>query len=180
MDRMIYLDHAATTRPFPETVEAMLPFYGKYYGNASSGYELGEDSKEAANSKPSGAPSAVTSANNNRSSAGGAAHRHTSANVRQSGPSDVQSGRSNHACRADRYKLGRPNRQSQNDRSERSLRESIKNIWDADGPWITNNKYIEIPMRKISKDMRKNNAQEYSHGLQMATGIKRERGRTNG
>lgn len=47
MDRMIYLDHAATTRPFPETVEAMLPFYGKYYGNASSGYELGEDSKEA-------------------------------------------------------------------------------------------------------------------------------------
>ncbi len=47
MDGMIYLDHAATTRPFPEAVEAMLPFYRRYYGNASSGYELGEDSKEA-------------------------------------------------------------------------------------------------------------------------------------
>lgn len=47
MDRMIYLDHAATTRPFSEAVEAMLPYYGKYYGNASSGYELGETSKEA-------------------------------------------------------------------------------------------------------------------------------------
>lgn len=47
MNRVIYLDHAATTRPYPEVVEAMLPFYGKYYGNASSGYELGEDSKNA-------------------------------------------------------------------------------------------------------------------------------------
>ena len=47
MNRVIYLDHAATTRPFPAVVEAMLPYYGKYYGNASSGYELGEDSKGA-------------------------------------------------------------------------------------------------------------------------------------
>ena len=47
MNRIIYLDHAATTRPYPEVVEAMLPFYGSYYGNASSGYELGEDSKIA-------------------------------------------------------------------------------------------------------------------------------------
>ena len=44
---MIYLDHAATTRPYPEVVEAMLPFYKLYYGNASSGYELGADSKDA-------------------------------------------------------------------------------------------------------------------------------------
>ncbi len=47
MNRIIYLDHAATTRPYPEVVEAMLPFYRDYYGNASSGYELGEDSKLA-------------------------------------------------------------------------------------------------------------------------------------
>lgn len=47
MNSIIYLDHAATTRPFPQVVEAMLPYYGKYYGNASSGYELGEDSKTA-------------------------------------------------------------------------------------------------------------------------------------
>lgn len=47
MNRIIYLDHAATTRPYPEVVEAMLPYYGRYYGNASSGYELGEDSKFA-------------------------------------------------------------------------------------------------------------------------------------
>ena len=47
MRRMIYLDHAATTRPYPEVVEAMLPFYKLYYGNASSGYELGADSKDA-------------------------------------------------------------------------------------------------------------------------------------
>lgn len=47
MNRVIYLDHAATTRPYPEVVEAMLPYYREYYGNASSGYELGEDSKSA-------------------------------------------------------------------------------------------------------------------------------------
>lgn len=41
------MDHAATTRPFPEVLEAMLPFYGTYYGNASSGYELGADSRAA-------------------------------------------------------------------------------------------------------------------------------------
>ena len=41
------MDHAATTRPYQEVVEAMLPFFGSYYGNASSGYELGEDSKIA-------------------------------------------------------------------------------------------------------------------------------------
>lgn len=47
MKRTIYLDHAATTRPFPEVLEAMLPFYGPYYGNPSAAYELGEESKRA-------------------------------------------------------------------------------------------------------------------------------------
>ncbi len=47
MKRMIYLDNAATTQPFSEVLDVMLPFYGRYYGNPSSGYELGEESKKA-------------------------------------------------------------------------------------------------------------------------------------
>lgn len=43
----IYLDHAATTRPFPEVLEAMLPYYDSGFGNPSSVYELGEESKRA-------------------------------------------------------------------------------------------------------------------------------------
>ncbi|HEV3052294.1 MAG TPA: aminotransferase class V-fold PLP-dependent enzyme, partial [Longimicrobium sp.] len=44
---MIYLDHAATTRPAPEVVEAMLPYLGERYGNASSLYSLGRESRRA-------------------------------------------------------------------------------------------------------------------------------------
>lgn len=45
---MIYLDNAATTRTAPEVVEAMLPYFTEYYGNASSIYKLGSESKKAA------------------------------------------------------------------------------------------------------------------------------------
>jgi cysteine desulfurase len=44
---MIYLDHAATTRPAPEVVEAMLPYLGERFGNASSLYSLGRESRKA-------------------------------------------------------------------------------------------------------------------------------------
>jgi len=44
---MIYLDHAATTRPAPEVVEAMLPYLGERYGNASALYSLGRESRKA-------------------------------------------------------------------------------------------------------------------------------------
>ncbi len=46
---MIYLDNAATTKTAPEVVEAMLPFFSEYYGNASSIYSLGAESKKAVN-----------------------------------------------------------------------------------------------------------------------------------
>ena len=47
MGKMIYLDNAATTRTAPEAVEAMLPYFSEFYGNASTVYEFGAKSKEA-------------------------------------------------------------------------------------------------------------------------------------
>lgn len=47
MGKLIYLDNAATTRTAPEVVEAMLPYFTESYGNASSVYEFGGQSKEA-------------------------------------------------------------------------------------------------------------------------------------
>lgn len=47
MSKMIYLDHAATTRTLPEVAEAMEPYQVVYYGNPSTIYEFGEKSKEA-------------------------------------------------------------------------------------------------------------------------------------
>lgn len=44
---MIYLDNAATTRLSPKVLEAMLPYMEQYYGNASSLYRLGTESKRA-------------------------------------------------------------------------------------------------------------------------------------
>ena len=47
MKKMIYLDNAATTKTSPEVVEAMLPYFSEFYGNASTVYEFGGKSKEA-------------------------------------------------------------------------------------------------------------------------------------
>ena len=49
MNKTIYLDNAATTRTAKEAVDALLPFFSESYGNASSIYKLGADSKRAVN-----------------------------------------------------------------------------------------------------------------------------------
>ncbi|HET9327189.1 MAG TPA: cysteine desulfurase family protein [Candidatus Eisenbacteria bacterium] len=46
-NREIYADHAATTPPAPEVVEAMRPFLGAAFGNASSVHRRGEAAREA-------------------------------------------------------------------------------------------------------------------------------------
>ncbi|MCI8318372.1 MAG: cysteine desulfurase NifS [Lachnospiraceae bacterium] len=47
MDRFVYLDNAATTKTSPTVLEAMLPYFSELYGNASSIYSIGVESKEA-------------------------------------------------------------------------------------------------------------------------------------
>src|SRR5438094_741737 len=47
MDDRIYCDNNATTRVAPKVLEAMLPFYGEHYGNASSVHAFGREAKAA-------------------------------------------------------------------------------------------------------------------------------------
>ena len=47
MEKMIYLDNAATTRTAPEVVEEMLPYFSEFYGNPSSVYDFAGKSKAA-------------------------------------------------------------------------------------------------------------------------------------
>lgn len=46
---MIYLDNAATTKTAREVVDAMLPYFTEHYGNPSSIYSLGAESRKAVN-----------------------------------------------------------------------------------------------------------------------------------
>ncbi len=44
-NKLIYMDNAATTPVRPEVVRAMMPFFSDYFGNASSIYELAQQSR---------------------------------------------------------------------------------------------------------------------------------------
>jgi len=45
--RIIYMDHSATTYTKKEVVDAMLPYFTRHFGNPSSIYGIARDSKEA-------------------------------------------------------------------------------------------------------------------------------------
>lgn len=47
MDKLIYLDNAATTRVYPEVVESMVPYFTECYGNPSSVYSFAGKAKGA-------------------------------------------------------------------------------------------------------------------------------------
>ena len=46
-ERLIYMDHAATTAVRPEALEAMLPYFGVNFGNPSSIYTLAQEARNA-------------------------------------------------------------------------------------------------------------------------------------
>lgn len=46
-NKIIYLDHAATTPVKPDVIEEMMPYFTNKFGNASSIYSIGRESKKA-------------------------------------------------------------------------------------------------------------------------------------
>ena len=45
--KIVYADHAATTKIKKEVLDSMMPYFTEKYGNPSSGYQLGSENKEA-------------------------------------------------------------------------------------------------------------------------------------
>ncbi|MBE7024295.1 MAG: cysteine desulfurase NifS [Ruminococcaceae bacterium] len=48
-EKRIYVDHSATTPLKPEVLDAMLPYFTEYFGNASTVYAEGRETKKAVN-----------------------------------------------------------------------------------------------------------------------------------
>jgi len=46
MNRVVYLDHNASTGVHPEVLQAMLPYFGERFGNASSVHAFGREARE--------------------------------------------------------------------------------------------------------------------------------------
>jgi len=46
MNRLVYLDHNASTPVHPEVLQAMLPYFGERFGNPSSVHGFGRDARE--------------------------------------------------------------------------------------------------------------------------------------
>lgn len=49
MNKIIYMDHAATTPTKPEVLQEMLPYFTEKYGNPSSIYSIARETKKAVN-----------------------------------------------------------------------------------------------------------------------------------
>lgn len=47
MNKLIYLDNAATTQVYPEVLDAMMPYFTEYYGNPSAIYTFAGEAKKA-------------------------------------------------------------------------------------------------------------------------------------
>lgn len=47
MEKIIYVDHSATTYVKKEVLDEMLPYFTEKYGNASSPYKIGQESRKA-------------------------------------------------------------------------------------------------------------------------------------
>ena len=59
MDKIIYVDHSATTYTKPEVLKEMLPYFTEKYGNASSAYRLGQEARDAVDKAREGVACAI-------------------------------------------------------------------------------------------------------------------------